>query len=419
MSTDPVARLEELETELRTRKEALSSRIQSLLNESGDSELPQLHVLREDRVRLMEEIQHNKDEGDALLLQGEGNGKAALLYRVAARVQRFEEFVGRAEDYVKAVLPEEIERIAESDKLHSEDEVAAYINELQVKREEELRKIALLKERTAKRAQDMRNGPRVEHGELNAYSRVAKAKEEELDKETKEMQEYTDAAKIKKSVLLAKIKELRQAKSKLQVELLDNKHKNEKIVNDIKIRIRHAELSNTRDIRVCQQLNTGNAALTTNAQTLLGQLNVEHYGIEGAPSDHALLTMRKEEKKRALAAVASNHNNNNGSSQAADGEVDVNSKGAYKRHSTQNSNGSKPPMAAFKRTESQRNREAAVLSSMSQRREGGSSAPHSRTFSKQMSQGSEPSHPRGGSLHSENSKNCRNSRDGSQGSGAR
>ncbi|RNF13035.1 putative OSM3-like kinesin [Trypanosoma conorhini] len=409
MSADPVKRLEELEAELRARNEALSSRIQSLLTESGDSELPELHVLREDRVRLIEEIQHNKDEGDALLLQVEGNGEVASLYRVAARVQRFEEFADRANNYVKTVLPNEIERIAEADRLHSDDEVAAYIKDLQTKREGELKKIALLKERTAKRAQDMRNGPRVEHGELNALSRVTKAKEEELDKETRDTQAYTDEAKAKKCELLAKIKELRQAKSKLQAELLDNKHKNEKLVNGIKTRIRHAELSNTRDVRVCQQLNVGNAALTTNAQTLLGQLNVEHYGIEGAPSENALLTMRKEEVKRASAAVSNNRNNNNGTSQAANGtsqaangasqaangasqaanvDVDINSKGAYQRHGTQNSNGSasaassrqqlnaaKTPLEELKRTESQRGDEAAVQENLDKRREEGETAP--------------------------------------------
>ncbi|EKF29959.1 OSM3-like kinesin, putative [Trypanosoma cruzi marinkellei] len=388
MLTDPVNRLEELQAEVLSRQNALSSRIQSILSETGDKELPELQVLSDDRVQLIKEIQHTKDEGDALLLQVEGNAEAASMYRVAARVQRFEEFANRANEYVKNVLPEEIERVADADRHHSDDEVAAYIKELQAKREEELRKIGLLKERTTKRANDLRNGPRVENGELNALCRVSRAKEEEPDKETRETQEYVDEARLKKVDLIAKIKELRQAKSKLQVELLDTKHKNEKKVNEMKARIRHAELANKRDIRVCQQLNTTNAALTTNAQTLLGQLNVEHYGIEGAPSEKALITMRKEEERRAAAALANGrgNNNNNGSHPAGNEPEGLCPRGdtgnfngdASAESSRRHSNQQNPALAELQQTASQRSRDASQKADLYQRRQSGQSSQASR-----------------------------------------
>ncbi|KAF5224174.1 hypothetical protein TcYC6_0072640 [Trypanosoma cruzi] len=409
MLGDPVNRLEELQAELLSRQNALSSRIQSILSETGEKELPELQVLSEDRAQLIKEIQHTKDEGDALLLQVEGNGEAASMYRVAARVQRFEEFANRANEYVKNVLPEEIERVADADRHHSDDEVAAYIKELQAKREEELRKIGILKERTTKRANDLRNGPRVENGELNALCRVSRAKEEELDKETKETQEYVDEARLKKADLIAKIRELRQAKSKLQVELLDTKHKNEKKVNEMKARIRHAELANKRDIRVCQQLNTTNAALTTNAQTLLGQLNVEHYGIEGAPSEKALITMRKEEERRAAAALANGRgNNNNNGSHPAGNETE----GLCPRRDTGNFNGDASAassrrqsnqqntgLAAMQRTASQRSRDASQKADLDQRRQSGQSSQASRHSATSKDRQAGRTNSRGSSAH--------------------
>ncbi|KAF8283959.1 hypothetical protein TcBrA4_0058850 [Trypanosoma cruzi] len=408
MLSDPVNRLEELQAELLSRQNALSSRIQSILSETGEKELPELQVLSEGRVQLIKEIQHTKDEGDALLLQVEGNGEAASMYRVAARVQRFEEFANRANEYVKNVLPEEIERVADADRHHSDDEVAAYIKELQAKREEELRKIGMLKERTTKRANDLRNGPRVENGELNALCRVSRAKEEELDKETKETQEYVDEARLKKADLIAKIKELRQAKSKIQVELLDTKHKNEKKVNEMKARIRHAELANKRDIRVCQQLNTTNAALTTNAQTLLGQLNVEHYGIEGAPSEKALITMRKEEERRAAAALANGRGNNNNGSHPAGNETDGLCPGRDTGNfngdtsapsSRRQSNQQNPALAAIQRTASQRSRDASQKADLDQRGQSGQLSQASRHSATSKDRQAGRTNSRGSSAH--------------------
>ncbi|KEG14127.1 putative OSM3-like kinesin [Trypanosoma grayi] len=362
MSSDPAFRLEELQSQINVRNAALQARLDSVMGETGETELPQLEELKEERVRLMRDIQHHKDEGDAKLVQIEAHEGASAMYRVAARVQRFEDFANHAAEYVEKELPEEINRVAEADKRHSEDEVAAYIADLQSERAEELRKINVLKERTAKRAKEIRNGPRVEHEEVTANSRAMKPKEDEIDRETKETMNYTDEAKSTKGELVAKIKKLRQEKSKLQVSLLDAKHKSEKEIHELEASIRRAEIANTRDVRLCQQLNTGNAALTTNAQILLGQLNVEHYGVEGGPTEKMLINMRQEEAKTVVAA-AENGNKTNG----------CNGGGTYQRNDTENSNGaasgvssrrasipSKPPLVALKRTESQRNRDAAT-----------------------------------------------------------
>ncbi|KAH9593160.1 hypothetical protein LSM04_005812 [Trypanosoma melophagium] len=417
MSTDPANRLEELQAQLRARKEALRTRVDTLLREAGDSELPPLEGLREERIRLLQEVQHYKDDGDAMTLQIESNEEAAAVYRVAARVQRFECFADAAENYVEKDLPEEMAKVAATDKNHSEDEVAAYITELQEKREAELKKISALRERTAKRAEDIRNGPKLEQGETNPRCRTMKGKEDEVDKETKEMMDYTSEVRGEKEELLAKVKKLRQERSKLQAELLDEKHKSEKTINDLKSRIRAAEMANTRDTRRCQELNTSNAALTTNAQILMGQLNVEHYGLEGGPTEKQLLKARKEEASRAAKQEANkqnhhdegkdhqNHNHSNHSchQQSEDGYNGNNNRTPFQRNETGTSCGqgsgissrrqsisAKPPLVALKRTESQRNREAAVRAEVDHRREEEGSAVRSRRRSStQMSQTSD------------------------------
>ncbi|ORC91587.1 putative OSM3-like kinesin [Trypanosoma theileri] len=404
MSTDPANRLEELQAQLRTRKEALRTRVDALLKEAGDSELPPLEALREERMRLIREVQHHKDDGDAMALQIESNEDAAAVYRVAARVQRFEYFADSVETYVEKELPEEIAQVAAHDKNHSEDEVAAYITELQEKREAELKKINNLQERTAKRAQDLRNGPKLEQGEVNAHSRSMKAKEEELDKETKDTIEYTSEVRNEKQELLAKVKTLRQEKSKLQAELLDEKHKGEKAINDLKSRIRHAEMTNTRDTRRCQELNSSNAALTTNAQILMGQLNVEHYGVDGAPSEKKLLQERKSEERRAAKQLAQQpEEENHHHQETEDGHSSHNNHTPYHRNETGNSvaagsgissrrqsAAAKPPLVALKHTESQLNREAALRAEVGHRREEEVSAARARRRSStQLSQASE------------------------------
>lgn len=293
-----MATLEELRAQIGDRNDDLLARIEAFLQETGETGLPQLQDLTREKEELLEGIERDKEEGDALLHRINEDPDAPNVFRVGARVLRFEDFMGRVTDYVQSELPQRIERaVNEAGGGQFDEETVNAMREMRVKRQEELRKIGVLQQRTSKRAKEMREGPRIEPGELGAKSRIAKGAMDGMDEETQRTLESAEKAKKKKETLLRRVKDLRHEKCKLQAELLEEKHKNEKAMNALKARIRQAELANTRDIRLCQQLNTGNAALTTNANILLGQLNVEHYGVAGAPNERALLTMIKEGPK--------------------------------------------------------------------------------------------------------------------------
>lgn len=306
--TDLQTRIGELQTLINSRNAEVNSRIASFLQEKGEVSMPTLQALTEEKANLMQAIQETRDESNAVVEQLRNDSGALSLFSLGARVGRIEDFVTRAAYYVQNELPQEVKQKIENEYQQQDIEKSKIVAELQAKRDEELRTISVLQQRTSKRAAEMRNGPRNERGELGAKSRVAKLKQDRIDPKTEETKEYIGKAKCKKAELSKLLKELRLENSKLQAELLDEKHKNEKSVTKLNAGIRHAEIANTRDMRLCEQLNTGNAALTTNVQILLGQLNIEHYGISGAPEERELLTLLKNGSVKTATGASLNNN---------------------------------------------------------------------------------------------------------------
>ncbi|CCW60903.1 unnamed protein product [Phytomonas sp. EM1] len=262
-SKNPEESLSEKDTRLRTIMAEYNFDVSSL---------PSLEVLREERVRLIEEIRHHKDEQDSLSLDIEGLEGAAELYNTAARVQRLENFVAEGSVYVEKVLPGEIERFLEDDRRRSDEEVAAYAQELDSRRERILQKASAAKERTTKLAN----------------RQASKHVDPELDDGIENTIAHVDGNVGQIELLSDKVKKFRTLKSKLLAELAREKKDSAGMEKNLNIQIKNAELSNARDARLSKELNASNASLTANVQLLMNQLNVEHYGIDNVPTNAQL-----------------------------------------------------------------------------------------------------------------------------------
>lgn len=299
--------------------------------EFNPENLPSLQELREERVRLTEQIRHHKDEQDSLALDIESQEGTAEVYQIAARVQRFEHFAAHAYSYVNETLPAEIEQIIEADAKHSEEEVASYVQDLQKRRERVVNSIAAA-QHPAKRKNTDEAVP--------------------LDDDTKKSLAHAQENESEATTLSEKLKKYRAIKTKLQSDIMKEKCDGKKTLDGIEARIKSAQLANARDARLCKELNSGNAALTTNAQMLMSQLNDEHYGIDNAPTAQQLIEERNAREATPADEETGSHHPSQNSCNAALHEPSPHASDAPSYASSRRQSLSKPPLVASKSTPS-------------------------------------------------------------------
>lgn len=328
-----VEEIEQARAHLEELRAAHHDRVRAMLGDSEDysaDNLPSVDQLRQERVRLSEEIRHHKDEQDSLALDIENQEGASDVYQLAARVQRFEHFAAHCSSYVEQSLASDVEKLIESDQRQSEEEIAAYIKELQGKREAALGRINQMQQRS---------------GKMSAASKQRATAVEPFDENAKKSIQHTLDNEDENLELSEKTKKFRAMKTKLQADIVQQKHDAKKEEEQVKISIKNAELANARDARMCKELNNQNATITTSAQLLLNQLNVEHYGIDNAPTAKEIAAARKAREATPPPTPKD-----------ADGQS-VGSR-AQSQGSRQPSL-AKPPLVALKPTEAQRAREEA------------------------------------------------------------
>lgn len=329
---------------LKAELETARARHHARINEITHGEpMPSLEELRSERVRLSEQVRHHKDEQDSLALDIEGQEGAAELYQTAARVQRLEHFANRAEQYTEQTLPEEIEKTVEEDRHQSNAELCAYIQELQNKRSTALKKVVASQENQGKKNQ---RKPAGKKGAAEAPI--------EDDEEDKKAIAHTKENKDESQALAEKIRKFRSMKTKLQSDIVKEKADSKKSEESMRTRIRAAELANARDARQCKEKNDRNAAVTTNSQLLMDQLNVEHYGFDNAPTTKQLLQDRKDREATPPPTPVERAYGRNGSG------ASVGSRQSHTNSVNSRQRAGKPPMVALKRTASQTNRDAAI-----------------------------------------------------------
>lgn len=328
--------------DLEAARAAHESNMSSQPAEYNVNSMPSLQELRSERMRLSEQVRHHKDEQDSLALDIEGQEGAAELYQVAARVQRLEHFANRAETYVDETLPQEIEKTVEDDRHQSNMELCAYIQELQSKRSNTLKKVVASQETMNKKNQ-----------RANGAAGAAKAEEE--DPLERQAIEHTMENKDESVVLQQKIRKFRSMKTKLQSDIVKEKTDAKKMEETMRTRIRNGELANARDGRQCKELNTRNAAVTTNAQLLMDQLNVQHYGFDNAPSTKQLLQDRKDRIATPEPTPMEQQSYARHGSGASYGSRQSHTNSISSRQAA-----GKPPLVALKPTESQRARNNAA-----------------------------------------------------------
>ncbi|EPY37272.1 kinesin K39 [Strigomonas culicis] len=286
--------------------------------------VPPLEELREERVRLLGQVRHHKDEQDAVTLDIEGHEMSPEVAELAARVDRLELFNRRAEAYVETELTQEVEDVIAKDQRQSEEDIAAFIQELQGHREQTLKRIATVQDRSAKAAV---------HLKASHEDPVDADQEKSIQHAVRNVEEG--------ATLAEKVKKFRALKTKLQADIMRQKREGKQLEESMTARIKNTDLANARNARLCRELNSKNAALTTNVQLLLNQLNVEHYGINNAPSAKQIA-----EERLAL--------------QDTPDDTPAPSRGpASHKRGPAGSQGSRPPLVALKPTASQRSRDAA------------------------------------------------------------
>lgn len=343
-----------LKAEIEATRARQGARLQEVTH--GET-MPSLEELRDERVRLSEQVRHHKDEQDSLALDIEGQEGASEVYQTAARVQRLEHFANRAEEYAERTLPAEIEKTVEEDRHQSNAELCAYIQELQNKRSTALKKVVASQESQSKRNQ------------RSAAAKQCAAAEEEDDPADKKAVEHTKENKSESVVLADKIRKFRSMKTKLLNDITKEKADSKKMEESLRTRTRAAELANARDARQCKEKNDHNAAVTTNSQLLMDQLNVEHYGFDNAPTTKQLLQDRKEREATPPPTPANERAYGRHGSGAS-----VGSKQSKTNSVSSRQHASKPPIVALKRTESQVNRDNAIREEMSASRRRDSDA---------------------------------------------
>ncbi|AYU82239.1 KHAP1 [Leishmania donovani] len=308
--------------------------------------IPSLEELRDERVRLSEQVLHHKDEQDSLALDIEGLEGAAEVYQLAARVQRLEHFAKRAYEYAEETLPKEIERTLEEDRQLSNRELCAYIQELQSKRANTLKRVVASQEGMVKR------------NRRQSATATTAAPGEDVDPMEAKAVAHTQENKDECVVLHQKIRRFCAMRTKLQSDILKEKSAGKKMEERMRASIRTAELANARDARMCGELNNRNAAATTNSQLLMDQLNVGHYGFGNAPSTKQLLEDRRE--REALLETTETDRQQYGRF-VSNGSLG--SRQSYANSLSSHQRAIKPPLVASKPTASQRARDDASRSS--------------------------------------------------------
>ncbi|GET91999.1 hypothetical protein, conserved [Leishmania tarentolae] len=329
-------------------EEARAAHAQRLREINDDKSLniqsmPPLEELRSERMRLSEQVLHHKDEQDSLALDIEGLQGAAEVYQLAARVQRLEHFAERAHVYVEETLPKDIERTLEEDRHQSNVELCAYIEELQNRRSNTLKKVVASQEGMMKSRRQKSDTAKTAAQEQHDDPMDAKAAA------------HTKENKDECAVLQEKIRKFSSMRTKLQADILKEKNASKRMEERMQAHIRTAELANARDARMCGELNNGNAAATTNAQLLIDQLNVAHYGFGNAPSTKQLLEDRKERDASLEESEADQQEYGRFVSNGSLG-----SHQSYSNSLSSHQRVAKPPLVASKPTASQRRRESAL-----------------------------------------------------------
>lgn len=330
--------------ELDAMRASYNARVRSIMQDNVSDHdidaMPSLEKLTEERVRLSEQVRHHKDEQDSLALDIEGLDGSSEVYQLGARVQRIEHFVAHAETYTKQSLPGDIQNLVEEDRRASVKEVGAYIQELQNKRSNTLKRVAAAQENSMKRS--------------NKADATARDEDDKLDPIDAKAAEHAVQNRDESVVLAEKIKKFRSMRTKLQSDIVKEKHDTKKMEETMQISIRNAELVNSRDARLCKDINDRNAAFTTHAQLLMGQLNVEHYGMSGAPTAKQMIEYRKQYE------ITPDESPNERSYARGESAASLGSRQSQTASVSSRQRNVKPPLVAMKPTQSQRNRDNAA-----------------------------------------------------------
>ncbi|CAD2215588.1 hypothetical protein AGDE_05726 [Angomonas deanei] len=328
--------IERLRAEIAERRAALDQQVKNIMDDEVKAEdIPPLEELQSTRVKLSEQVRHHKDEQDALELDLENNETNQEAYQLAVRVQRLAIFADRSAGYTENELTAEVEEVIAQDQRQSEEEVAAYIQELQAKREATLNRIANVQERSTKSA-----------------AKQGEAQEEPIDEEQQKSIQHAVSNVDEATTLSEKIKKFRALKTKLQGEVGRARREAKQSEDSMASRIRNAELTNARNTRQIKEINSKNAILTTNAQMLLNQLNVEHYGMDNAPTAKQIAQERREREATPEDSVHE-------SVQRGESES-IGSRSYAQSHASRRTSNAKPPLVAMKPTAAQRNRDTAM-----------------------------------------------------------
>lgn len=247
------------------------------------ADMPSMEELREERLRLLKEIRHHKDEQDSIALDIENQPGAADVYRTAARVHIAETFGQRATEYVEDLLPDEITRVITADEINTEKSLAVFIKELQRKRDHVLKKISAIQDRF-----DKRSDP------AQWYVEAVESKYEAKDANDKKVVSHTLENEEEIEKLEKEVADLRIKKSAASAELIKAQrvaNKDETVLNN---RIKSVKLQNTVHARQCREMNVAHSHRVSGLQVSMNLINTEHYGPGGAPTSQELSQKVKE-----------------------------------------------------------------------------------------------------------------------------
>jgi hypothetical protein len=232
---------------------------------------------------------------------------------IAARVNRLEKFCARAEEWIAGPLTRDVEAAIASEEKEAESQIASVALEILQKRKEQLASINELKSRVAARAAAIRRGHQKEPvRKIDGFEFVSTEQVEALernvsprpldgdrrDEETHDLIMFNDEVCERLNTLHGKLRHLTALRGKLQTECLRQRHETARDETLLKNSIRQTELQIARDIRFGNQLNATNASLVSTLQLLMGQLNVEHYGMLGGPASMELAKLQEQEAIR-------------------------------------------------------------------------------------------------------------------------
>lgn len=222
-------------------------------------------------------------------------------YELCVRLRRLEMYCDKAEEWVETVLRPNVEENIAKEAADSELAIAAFVEELQCRRADALEKLNALRDRISRRAADMRRGLnreplKVRDGAFNTEVTAAVTdarmersvsprpqEYEDIDEETYEISAYNAQIGDELAVLQERLKKLQKLRSKYHSEIVHFRADSKKELAALENSVRQMQGTISRDQRVIQQLHSANAALTSTIQTVMGQLNIEHYGTQVGP----------------------------------------------------------------------------------------------------------------------------------------